>query len=1207
MKRKYFFAALAFLIAGSGAVWLFHQPENANPEEAENKLQSIKDAFEYEFERTKDPALGYPPIERLLVALEQTKARQAKLSGNMTRGPISSPKWHERGPDNIGGRTRVILIDKNDPTRRTIWAGGVAGGLWKTTDIDADPVQWEKINDYMENMAIGAMAQDPNNPQIMYVGTGEGYGNWDAVQGLGLFKSTNGGATWQLLPSTTNGSFRQSRELIVTPQGHVYVCTNKGVHRSKDGGNTWEKVLGATLQGSDQTYDIVYSSNGAITASTINSVYRSFTGDPNDWVKISKSPVPSGLDRLEIAVCPSDPNVIYGIGAINGGASVAFVTYDGGDTWFQRARPENNNGNEFTNGQAWYDLEIAVNPSNCEDVITGGVPIRRSLDGANTWQPFGQGIHSDQHVTVFDEEDPNRIYFGCDGGIYRVVLENGVPRVEDKNFGYNVTQYYACAMHPDAYSDYFLGGTQDNGSHQLNAWGITSARNVWGGDGFMAHIDQNDPQIQLVSSQYGNWGISYNGGQSFGEGQGVNGGFFNPSDYDNDAKILYTETNDGDFYRWKIDQALLELVDIGSMGSLNISHIRVDENTPNRIYIGTNGGQVIRVDNADTGDQVVGTVLGTFGGNISSIDIEMGNPDHILITFSNYGLTNNIYESKNGGQNWQGVEGSAVPNNLPDMPVRWGIFNPNDATQAMIATEAGVWTTELLDGNQTVWIPPMPGSGIPLVRTDMLQVRASDKIVLASTHARGMFTTDVFADPLARMDFRKVHYLNRPMLFDGGPSYGADSYAWDIGDGTTSTEETLLHTYTQLGEYPVSLTINGNLSTNDKVKILPQRPLPYSAGGSSYGGDFEGFTEQYGVYHISGSSFERGKSSLAYKSGTKSGDNAFVVGMNENMQHNTNTMLYLPEFDFTEPGLYEFSFWAKFDLEAGRDAFRVEYSTNSGDTWRVLGEDVKENWYNTTNPGLDNAVFPEGASYFSKRQADYKQFQLNISDLAGNDHVAFRFVAKSNASGTSAGLAIDDVAITRYEGELATQLIDWAGAFTGSIEVTLNWTTLPEYFCKRFELERSLNGKDFEKIQTVNATGGLTDVPQNYSYSLLSQRDLYFFRLKVINENTDLGYSYEFYSPTITVRRNLEGTRVFHAFPNPFTDFVDVSFTDVVNGPVKYDLFDVQGRLLTAGAIQIEDSAYFRASLPDVASGVYFLRLQVGDQEAETVKLLKVN
>jgi hypothetical protein len=1199
-KITILFLAVA-CIAAIAALFFFGRPQN---EPLSRKAQSIKDAAEWEFERTKDPALGYPPVERLLVALEQTRQRQDLLAGQMSsRGAVANPRWRERGPNNIGGRTRVILIDRNDPSRKTVWAAGVAGGLWKTTDIDAQDPQWQKINDYKENMAIGAMAQDPSNPLIMYVGTGEGFPNWDAVAGLGVFKTTDGGESWQLLPATLNGQFRFTRGMIVTPQGHVYAANSTGLFRSQDGGASWTKVLGSGLGANDSMFDIVYASNGALFASTVNHIYRSFTGNPNDWERISQSPIPTNLGRLEIAVCDLDPDVIYCIGNQGGGASNVFVTTNGGQTWAQRARPENNNGSEFTNGQAWYDLEITVDHSNCNHLIAGGVPLRRSTSAAFSWEPFGQGIHVDHHKIVFDEEDPTKVYFGNDGGIYRVLLDGAAPVIQNKNLGYNVTQYYACAMHPDAFSSYFLGGTQDNGSHQLNEWNLTSARNVWGGDGFMFHIDQNDPNIQVVSSQYANWGVSYDGGASFIGGQSLNGGFYTPSDYDNESKILYSQTNDGDFYRWNLVSANLELVDISNINSFGLSHIRVDENVPNRVYF-CGGGQIVRVDDAHTGADVTGEVIGTFGGTISSIDIELGNPDHIIVTFSNYGLTNNIFETKNGGASWQGVEGPT----LPDMPVRWGIFNPNDASQAMIATEAGVWTTELLDGNQTEWFPPMPGKGIPLVRTDMLQTRASDKMVLACTHARGMFTTDVFSDPVARMDFNQVHYVNSPMTFQGDLSLGADSWAWTLGDGTASNEENLEHTFTATGEYPVSLTVNGDLTTQGSVKVLPQRPLPFAPGQSAYGGDFEGFTEQYGVYHLAGTSFVRGKSTLPYKSGTKSGENAFVVGIDGAMAHNTHTMLYLPEFDLSAPGIYEFSFWAKFDLEAGKDGFRVEYSQDGGNNWDVLGAGVTKDWYNTTNNGIIGAVFPNGSTFFSRRESDYKRFFLNISNLAGAGNVAFRFVARTNSSGASAGLAIDDVTITRYEGELATELLDWNAAFSASTQITLDWKTLPEYFCKRFEVERSENGKDFFVVQTLNATGGSTAVPQDYSHSLLGQRNLYFFRLKVINEDQNSGYSYEFYSPVRTVRRNLSGTEVFAVSPNPFTNYVDVAFTDVVNGTVTGDIFDAQGRLISRSEAAAGGLPSVRFNVPYLAAGVYFLRVQIeGEQEAHTVKLLKIN
>lgn len=1205
MKLKYLFGPLALALLVGGLVWMIENTETP----LHKKMESIKDAAEWEHERTKDPALGYPPVERLLTALEQTRLRQAELANEATRGTIANPKWRERGPNNIGGRTRMIHIDLNDPSRKTVWAGGVAGGLWKTTDIDAADPQWQKINDYKENMAIAGMAQDPNNPQIMYLGTGEGYSNRDAVAGLGIFKSTDGGNSWQLIPSTLNGNFRYTREMVVTPQSHVYIATNRGLFRSSNGGDSWQKVLGTGLGTNDEMYDMVYASDGNLYASSANHIFKSATGNPNEWEKITKAPVPSSIGRLEFSVCQSDPNVIYCIGESGGGATAVFFTTNGGQTWATGARPESGNGNEFTNGQAWYDLEIAVDPSNCTHVVAGGVPIRRSVDGAQSWTPFGQGIHVDQHITVFDEQDPKKIYFGNDGGIYRIVLnaDGSVNSNEDKNLGYNVTQYYACAMHPDTFSNVFLGGTQDNGSHLINGVEIAPARNVWGGDGFMCHVDQDEPHIMMVSSQYANWGYSLNEGLDFNGGLSGNGGFYTASDYDSQGDILYSQTNDGDFYRWKVKDYFWELVDIEGFDFGNVTHIRVDDNVPNRVYFCTsNPSQIIRVDNAHTGTTVTGQLVGSFSGFIASIDIENGNPDHMLVTLSNYGLSNNIFESKDGGATWQGVEGSAVPNNLPDMPVRWGIFNPNDATQAMIATEAGVWTTEMLDGNQTLWIPPMPGNGIPLVRTDMLEVRQSDKLVLASTHARGMFTTDVFSDPRPHMVFNRVHYLDSDLQFIGSGSLGADSWAWNLGDGATSGDENVTHAYSGIGEYPVSLTINGSLTEEGAVKILPTLPPPYEQGKGEYGGGFESFSEQYGVYHVKGTSFERGKSAIPFKDGAHGGDNAFVVGLTENVKPNTHTMLYLSNFDLSDPGIYEFAFWGKWDFEAGRDGFRVEYSIDGGQSWRVLGSDDDDNWYNTTNNDFNTCAFPNNADFFSKRITDWKKYTLDITDLAGNETVAFRFVCRSNAFGSSVGMAIDDVTLTRFEGDLATDLIDWDGEFSASTQITLNWRTLPEYFCEYFVLERSINGKDFELVDTIQATGVTTQIPQAYEFDVFAPLNLYFFRLKVVSENAGFGYFYEFSTPVITVRRKFEGTEVYKIFPNPITNYVDVTFTDVVNEKVFYQLFDVQGRLVSKGDAPMEGGTSLRIPVPYLAPGVYFLRVQIGAGEAKAVKLLKI-
>ncbi len=1180
--------------------------ENLQEEDEMPKRTRIDLALKHDFEITKDPALGYPPTERLREAYNQMKRKEAELVNRSPSGILDS-RWKERGPYNVGGRTRAIMVDAGDPTGKTVYTGGVAGGVWRTRDITAAQPVWENLGDFLKNMSISAIAQDPDNPSTMYFSTGEGYVNGDAVRGLGIWKSTDNGDTWEILPSTENAIFYYTQRLVIHPNGDIYAATrSNGVQRSTNGGQSWQTVFNLRPDIADMELGpdkSIYFSSGYVSGG--GRIYKSQNGPDVgtagtwEWVTGAGTGFPLNLDRIELGISMSNPDIIYALGAIGGDAFGIYKTVNGGQNWTTFQPPAALGMNVFTRGQAWYDLTIAVDPNNPDRVIIGGIDLLMTTDGGATWtqisQWFGGGgfqyVHADQHHILYDGDNSDVIYFSNDGGIWRTENGSASPsniNIRDRNTGYNVTQFYACAMHPDTLSNYFLAGAQDNGSQQFDDIGIAVTREVLGGDGAYCHIDQDDPNYQIVSLQFGSYVLSNDGGESFGAGGvQIGAGFINVSDYDSDADILYAFSGSGEYYRWPISQPDGEVVDISNFGGA-IRHIAISPNVDNRIYLGSGSNYSI-VDDAHTGSTVTGQTINVGGGGtISTILVEKGNEDHVLVTKSNYGIAS-VYETTDGGATWTDVEGD-----LPDMPVRTAVFNPDNADQVFIGTEAGIWATDNLDGANTVWMPQL--NGMPATRCDMLQIRDSDNFIAIGTHGRGLFTTDVFATPRARIQIPQVGYTDVDIQFNDF-SVNPTNWMWDFGDGATSSLENPVHDYSAIGAYPVSVTINSSLTASDDIKILPNRATPYVDGANAYDGSFErAGNEDFGVYHLSGTSFERGNSTMPNKSGTNSGNNAWVVGLNDPFyENNTETMLYTPNYDLTEEGIYEFSFWAKYDVQQGFDGFRVEYSLDKGQNWLVLGE-RGDSWYNYDNTSSGTATaFPFGSEYFTGKTTGtpFKRFKTNITNLRGNE-VAFRFVFKTNGSTVYAGLAIDDVEVKALKGEgsLQTVITEFTGEFPSNTELLVNWKTQPEYRSDIFEVEYSENGRDwakFDDFETFPGAGfSIDELGYEKEYDD-KKKPLYYLRVKA----TDLDGGF-FYSDIIVLRRNIDAAGIFKVYPNPFTDHVNIAFNDIIADDINVQLYDALGRNFYDQTVIVED-VYLRIDLKGLPQGTYFLRVKIGE------------
>lgn len=755
--------------------------QNNNEEE---EMDDVELALHQEFLMTRDPQLGIVPRERLDAARTQLDL----LSANR----VAALGWQERGPNNVGGRTRAILVDKNDASGNTVFAGSVGGGLFKTTNFTNATPTWVPVNDFLPNLAITAIVQDPVNPNNIYAGTGEGWFNIDAIVGRGIYKSTDGGTTWNALPSTiiTSTAFDYVQDLAIDNAGNIYASlrnltsSSRGVQRSTDGGNTWTQVLGATLTNptTNQPFatgragDLEVASNGDIYAAlglvgpAVNNrsvvMKSSFaanganTGALGTWVEIT--PVtPTVTQRTEIILAPSDPQRVYLLMQDSTTSQVqnVFRSSDGGATWAMLAAPSAlNNG---TASQTWYNLIGAVDPNNANIIVVGGLNLARSLDGGNSWSTITSSttVHVDHHALMFIGS--TKLVNGNDGGIfYSENIDAGSPTFSNKNNGYNVTQYYACDAHPVSV-DFFLAGAQDNGTQRFNSPGINSTTNATGGDGGFCHIDQSDGALQITAFTGNNYNRSLNGGASFSSlsGFGVNnnrGQFINPTDMDDAGKILYCGDNPGRYYFITNLNATPagNIATVAAMGTRELTAVKVDPSSPNTIYVGASFGsvgnlanipQVYKITSANTTTPtVVSSVdIGTIrGAAISSIDIDPANPNHLIVTLSSFGVPS-VFESTNGGASFASIEG-----NLPDMPVRWVLFAPANAQLngaaggnggVLLGTEIGVWTTSSLAGAATQWIPN--NTGLANVRVDMLKYRPSDNLVVAATHGRGLYTT----------------------------------------------------------------------------------------------------------------------------------------------------------------------------------------------------------------------------------------------------------------------------------------------------------------------------------------------------------------------------------------------------------------------------------------------------------------------------------
>ncbi|HVS65097.1 MAG TPA: hypothetical protein VMT85_16525 [Thermoanaerobaculia bacterium] len=694
----------------------------------------------------------------------------------------SGAGWTSLGPGRVGGRTRAIVVDPNDPD--TIWLGSVGGGIWRTSDAGA---HWHPVDDRMANLAVTSIVMDPNNPNVLYGGTGEGFHNADAIRGAGIFRTINA-AAWSQLPATDTEDFHWVNRLAISADGSILLAaTRTGIHRSADGDRAnWDLVASGNFT------DVRFhpdDSDLAIAGGAPNQGRALFSIDGGLTWNVAAG-IPAG-DRVELTYAAADPDFVYA--SVDMNPSRIFRSTDGGASYQARAS-ENANGfpAQYLGQQGWYDNTIWAGDPDTDLVVVGGIDLWRSTDGGDTlerissWSVPGSA-HADHHAIVshpdYDGGANRTVFFANDGGIYRTDDVTTVGNDPDHIAGwvnlvngYAVTQFYGAAGH--AGTGTIIGGAQDNGTLAFRpATGPNAWVEILGGDGGYCGADPVDPNF--FYSEYVRLDIHRNDNGATSDAQWwlnyISGSFYNPliSDWDrkplpfripdagtNDALFIApfaVDPNDGNRILaggaslWRTDDARTANTNstgptwesvkpplTTSFGQRNlISAVAIARGDSDVVWVGHEGGNVFRSRDADNAQPTWLEVGGNGplpGRMCTRLVIDPDDHDRVYVTFGGYD-PGNVWTTDDAGASWQDLSGS-----LPDAPVRCLAIHPRRPTYLYLGTELGIFTSEDRGAN---WSPTNEGpTNCPV--SDLIWMAET---LVCATHGRGMFSIDLSGIP----------------------------------------------------------------------------------------------------------------------------------------------------------------------------------------------------------------------------------------------------------------------------------------------------------------------------------------------------------------------------------------------------------------------------------------------------------------------------
>lgn len=702
--------------------WVYYWERHLDAEG--NMIGPIKNWQEWELYKQK-------------VATQKTK--QAKNSYRTT----AAANWQFAGPDSSTsgysgiGRVNVTAFHPTDPN--TFFVGTAGGGAWKTTDAGNT---WTSLYSNLPTLGVSDIVVNPRNPNTIYICTGDAdaYDNYS----MGVIKSMDGGVTWNPTGITwTRTSYIWARSLIMNPRdtNTLILASRVGIHITHDGGATWVNVRSGDFKQvlyKPNDTSIVYASKYGDTSAQ---VMRSTNGGVT-WTQVTNF---SQAQRICLAVTPANPSIVKALASKEGTSGLLGVynSTNSGASFTPLFLNDDTSCNRnllgydlglptsHCNGQGWYDLCMAISPTDANKVCVGGINTYYSDNGGSSWEIVNtwwgglsgvQTVHADKHHLAYNPLD-NNLYEGNDGGVYRT-NNPATGFWYDLSQGLGITQFYRAVI--DNGVSFCIAGAQDNGTKMLDA-GIYS--DLTGGDGMQCRIDYDNPtNVWYTSSQYGRINRTTDGGFTYG----------NISD-------AIPDTNDGNWITPYIVHPTVSNIllagirrvymstDMGSTWgpispvfntSRNVNHIAMSPRNGNCIYI------VVSDNTIHFSPDLGGTwseISHPYSYTISRIVVDPMDSNRIWVTLSGYGGTK-VGEYNRTTGTWANRTGS-----LPDIPVQCITIDSFSGTK-YIGNDVAIY---YMDTTMSDWA--LYNTNLPSVEVTDLSINYTTNEIWAATYGRGMW------------------------------------------------------------------------------------------------------------------------------------------------------------------------------------------------------------------------------------------------------------------------------------------------------------------------------------------------------------------------------------------------------------------------------------------------------------------------------------